>query len=62
VLRALGGEAGLALAHQLDLRLTPLGASPELARDVRHDLGMLTELAEGHKPFTVTTHCLCGQF
>lgn len=60
LLRTLGGDALVAwTGQQLDEALTPLGTPPQLARDLRRDLGMLTELADGRKPFSVSAHCLC---
>ncbi|MDI1259655.1 signal peptide peptidase SppA [Aquabacterium sp.] len=62
LLRALGGDAALAWAHQVDLNLLPLGAPPEIADDLRRDLGLVTDLGKGRKPFSVSAHCLCEAF
>ncbi len=62
LLRALGGDAALAWAHQVDLSLLPLGAPPEIAHDLRRDLGLVTDIAHGRKPFSVSAHCLCEPF
>ena len=62
LLRALGGDAALAWAHQLEAAWMPLGAPPEIARDLRRDLGLVTDLANGRQPFSVSAHCLCESF
>ena len=63
LLRALGADAATAaVAHRLDGLLLPQGVAPEIARDMRRDLGVLSEFSDGRKPFSVSAHCLCGQF
>jgi len=62
LLRALGNETAQALAGQVEASLMPWGAPPAMARDLRRDLSLLTEVSDGRKPFSVLTHCLCGDF
>ena len=60
-----GGAAASALvrqwASQVDAGLTSAGVPAGVARDVRHDLGWLAEVADRRKPFMAITHCLCGE-
>jgi len=56
------GESGTqALAQALDARLaSTTGVPPALAHDTLRELGWLSEMADGRKPFSVVAHCLCG--
>ena len=60
-----GGAAASALvrqwASQVDAGLTVAGVPAGVAREVRHDLGWLAEVADRRKPFMAITHCLCGE-
>lgn len=47
------------VAGWLDAQVGP-GVAPVL-REVRRELGWVTELTEGRKPFAAVAHCLCGQ-
>ena len=56
-----GDSAAQALAKRFDIELTSItGVPPAAARDALHELGWLSELADGRKPFGVVAHCLCG--
>jgi len=56
IAKLLGADA---LAAHFDLRLAPAGVPPQAAREMQHDIGWLSEIADAKKPFTALTHCLC---
>lgn len=59
LLEAFGGGAATALASHFDLRLVPAGLPDSVTGPIRHDLGWLVDLVDGHKPYAAVTHCLC---
>ncbi|RZL00244.1 MAG: signal peptide peptidase SppA [Rubrivivax sp.] len=62
LLRSLGGDAAVAWARETRASLMPWGAPPQLARDLQRDLGLLTQVVDERKPFSVSAHCLCEPF
>ncbi|MGH6647701.1 signal peptide peptidase SppA [Aquabacterium sp.] len=62
LLRALGGDAAVAWGQQVKAGLMPLGMPPQLTRDLQRDLGLLAEVVDGRKPFSVSAHCLCEPY
>ncbi len=59
VLEMFSGAAARILAEHFDLTLVPEGVPTTVAREMVHDVGWLTSLAEEGKPFTAIVHCLC---
>jgi len=57
IAKLLGADA---LAAHFDLQLAPAGVPPQAAREMQHDIGWLSEIADAKKPFTALTHCLCA--
>jgi protease-4 len=56
-----GDSAAQASAKQLELHGTAAtGVPPAVARDALHELGWLSDIMDGRKPFAVVAHCLCG--
>jgi protease-4 len=55
-----GVDAAQALTIQVKLGLLPAGLPAAAAADVTRELGWLSELADGRKPFAAITHCLCA--
>lgn len=55
----LSGGVRESVAGWLDAQVAP-GMGPVL-REARRELGWVTELTEGRKPFAAVAHCLCGQ-
>jgi len=68
LLRSLGGDAAVDWARAVQSSLMPLGAfgslgsPPQLAHEVQRDLGLLTEVSAGRKPFSVSAHGLREPF
>jgi protease-4 len=54
-----GVDAAQALTIQVKLGLLPAGLPAAAAADVTRELGWLSELADGRKPFAAVTHCMC---
>jgi protease-4 len=54
-----GIDAAQALTFQVRLGLLPAGLPAAAAADVTRELGWLSELADGRKPFAAVTHCMC---
>jgi protease-4 len=59
LLEAFGASAAVAVASHFDLRLAPARLADGLSGPIRHDLGWLSDLMDGRKPFAAVTHCLC---
>jgi len=64
VLEMLGGTAAVDVAHTIGAQaklgvFSTTGVPPAAAVDIAHDLGWLSEVSSGHKPFMAITHCLC---
>ncbi|MDX2220766.1 MAG: signal peptide peptidase SppA [Burkholderiales bacterium] len=61
----LGGGAAKLVAKHVDLKpLLPAGAPGQAVKDVREELGWLSEIAKRSAtgmPFGVMAHCLCGK-
>jgi protease-4 len=59
----IGGPAAQAVAQavggQLKVGLSTTGVPPGAAADIARDLGWLSEVGAGRKPFMALTHCLC---
>ncbi len=55
---ALAGVAQ-AIGGQVRTGLSSTGLPPGAAVDMAHELGWLSEISNGRKPFTAVTHCLC---
>jgi protease-4 len=55
---ALAGVAQ-AIGGQVRTGLATTGLPPGAAADMAHDMGWLTEVGNGRKPFSAVTHCLC---
>lgn len=55
-----GVDAAQALTIQVKLGLLPAGLPGAAAADVTRELGWLSGLADGRKPFAAITHCLCA--
>jgi protease-4 len=55
-----GIDAAQALTIQVKLGLLPAGLPAAAAADVTRELGWLSGLADGSKPFAAVTHCMCG--
>ena len=60
LLAMLSARVASLLDAEIDARVGGLGLPPALARDVRRELGWVTEIAEHRKPFAAVVHCLCG--
>jgi protease IV len=61
LLDLLGGAAVRSLMATFDLQITPLGVPGKVVQDARAELGWLVEMADGRKPFSAITHCLCKE-
>jgi protease-4 len=59
VLEAFGASAAQALTIQVKLGVLPAGLPSGAVTEVTRELGWLSELSDGNKPFSVITHCLC---
>ena len=59
LLEAFGTAAAQTVASHFDLRLAPARLADGLSGPIRHDLGWLSDLTNGRKPFAAVTHCLC---
>lgn len=59
LLEALGASAARALAEHFDLRLAGIGLPERVAGPVRRELGWLSDVVDGRKPFSAVAHCLC---
>jgi protease-4 len=55
-----GVDAAQALTIQVKLGLLPAGLPAAAAADVTRELGWLSGLADGSKPFAAVTHCMCA--
>ena len=56
-----GDSAAQALARRFELQVgSTAGVPPSVVRDAVHELGWLSELVDGKKPFGVVAHCLCA--
>ena len=54
----LNGQVHSSVAGWLDMQVAP-GVAPVL-REARRELGWVSELTEGRKPFAAVAHCLCS--
>lgn len=57
----LGGSVRNAITTHLDRELAPPPMPTGVVQEARRELGWLVEMAEGRKPYTAVTHCLCAQ-
>jgi protease-4 len=55
-----GVDPAQALTIQVKLGLLPAGLPAAAAADVTRELGWLSELADGRKPYAAVTHCMCA--
>lgn len=58
-LEMMGASSQTALNIQVKLGILPEALPAGAVADVARDLGWLSELADGKKPFAAVTHCLC---
>lgn len=58
-LEMMGASSQTALKIQVKLGILPEALPAGAVADVARDLGWLSELADGKKPFAAVTHCLC---
>jgi protease-4 len=56
---AMARAAAQMVGAQLKLGVATTGLPPGAAADIARDLGWLSELSAGRKPFMALTHCLC---
>lgn len=56
----MGVSAAQAMTFQVKLGLMPSGLPAAAVTEVTRDLGWLSELADGRKPFAAVTHCMCA--
>ena len=54
-----GATAAQSLNIEVKLGLLPAGLPAGAAADVGKELGWLSELADGRKPYAAVTHCMC---
>jgi protease-4 len=59
LLEALGASAARTLADHFDLRFARVAVPERVAGPVRRELGWLSDLVDGRKPFAAVAHCLC---
>jgi protease-4 len=59
-LEMFGASASQVVNVELRLGLLPSGLPAGAVADVTKELGWLSGLADGRKPFAAVTHCLCG--
>ncbi len=57
---SLNTQLHAAIGQQIDGLVAETGMPPSALRDVRHDLGWLSDLAERRKPYGTVVHCLCA--
>ncbi|MDB5948631.1 MAG: sppA [Massilia sp.] len=55
-----GVSSAQALTVQVKLGLMPSGLPAAAVADVTRELGWLSELTDGRKPYAAVTHCLCS--
>ncbi|MDB5936632.1 MAG: sppA [Massilia sp.] len=55
----LGVSAAQAMTLQVKLGLMPSGLPAAAVADVTRELGWLSELTNGNKPYAAVTHCMC---
>ena len=60
LLDMLGMSASQALTLQVKLGLMPSALPAAAVADVTRELGWLSELSDGRKPYAAITHCLCS--
>ena len=60
LLGMLGMSASQALTVQVKLGLMPSGLPAAALADVTRELGWLSELTDGRKPYAAVTHCMCS--
>ena len=60
LLGMLGMSASQALTLQVKLGLMPSGLPAAALGDVTRELGWLSELSDGRKPYAAVTHCMCA--
>ena len=63
-LERLGGEAMIDIAKHFELNFMPVGVPANVTREMQRDMAWIASLADSAKtglPFSVITHCLCGQ-
>jgi protease-4 len=54
-----GASAAQALTIQVKLGLLPFGLPAGAVTEVTRELGWLSELTDGRKPYAAVTHCMC---
>jgi protease-4 len=60
LLGMLGVSSTQALSLQVKLGLMPSGLPAAAVADVTRELGWLSELTDGRKPYAAVTHCMCS--
>jgi protease-4 len=60
LLALLGAEVAAQVAGRFDALAAPVGVSPALVGEARKELGWLTDVTAGRKPFGAVAHCLCA--
>ncbi|WP_426178301.1 signal peptide peptidase SppA [Massilia sp. TWR1-2-2] len=56
----MGVSAAQAMTFQVKLGLMPSGLPAAAVTEVTRELGWLSEMADGRKPFGAVTHCMCA--
>ncbi len=56
----LNAQLHVAIGQEIDSVVAGTGTPPTVARDVRRDLGWLSDLAEHRKSYGTVVHCLCA--
>jgi protease-4 len=60
LLEMFGASAAQEVGIQLKLGLLPSGLPASAVANVSRELGWLSELTDGRKPFAAVAHCMCG--
>lgn len=59
LLTMFGASAAQAMTIQVKLGLLPAGLPASAVAEVTRELGWLSELTDGRKPYAAVTHCMC---